>query len=126
MYASNSQSYTHLILALVIVREPTVWVLITSKYPGTHDIGLPANTISSPAHAHPAALVRPADQVTLLLDPAVTCVGDQRTMQAPPIRIAVAEFQPHTHCPITVSKQKPNTEHDNGGHNRDCLMVGHM
>ncbi len=42
MYASNSHSYTHLILALGIVREPTVWVFITSKYPGTHDIGLPS------------------------------------------------------------------------------------
>ena len=41
MCASNSHSYTHLILALGIVREPTVWVLITSKYPGIHDIGLP-------------------------------------------------------------------------------------
>ena len=40
MYASNSHRYTHLILALGIVREPTLWVLITSKYPGTHDIGL--------------------------------------------------------------------------------------
>ena len=27
-------------LALGIVREPTVWVFITSKYPGIHDIGL--------------------------------------------------------------------------------------
>ena len=41
MYASNSHSYTYLILALGIVREPTVWVFIISKYPGTHDIGLP-------------------------------------------------------------------------------------
>ena len=43
MCASNSHSYTHLKLALGIVREPTGWVLnfITSKYPGTHDIGLP-------------------------------------------------------------------------------------
>ena len=41
MYASNPYSYTHLILALGIVREPTVWVFITSKYPGIHDIGLP-------------------------------------------------------------------------------------
>ena len=40
MYASNSHSYTHLILALGIVREPTVWVFITSQYPGIHDIGL--------------------------------------------------------------------------------------
>ena len=39
MCASNSHSYTHLIQALVIVRKPTVWVFITSKYPGTHDIG---------------------------------------------------------------------------------------
>ena len=41
MYASNYHIYTHLILALGIVRKPTVWVFITSKYPGTHDIGLP-------------------------------------------------------------------------------------
>ena len=41
MCASNSHSYTHLIQALGIVRKPTVWVFITSKYPGTHDIGLP-------------------------------------------------------------------------------------
>ena len=41
MCASNSHSYTHLILALGIVRKPTVWVFITSKYLGTHDIGLP-------------------------------------------------------------------------------------
>ena len=41
MYASNSHSYTHVILALGIVREPTVWGFITSKYPGIHDIGLP-------------------------------------------------------------------------------------
>ena len=40
MYASNSHSYTHLILALGIVREPTVWVFISSKYPGIHDLGL--------------------------------------------------------------------------------------
>ena len=40
MYASNSHSYTHLILALGIVREPTVWVFITSKYSGIHDITL--------------------------------------------------------------------------------------
>jgi hypothetical protein len=26
MYASNSHTYTHLILAMGIVREPTVWV----------------------------------------------------------------------------------------------------
>ena len=32
-----------LILALGIVREPTVWVFITSKYPGIHDIGLPTD-----------------------------------------------------------------------------------
>ena len=29
MYASNSHCYTHLILALGIVRKPTVWVIIT-------------------------------------------------------------------------------------------------
>ena len=41
MCASNSHSYTHLIQALGIVRKPTLWGFITSKYPGTHDIGLP-------------------------------------------------------------------------------------
>ena len=45
MCASNSHSYTHLILAMGIVRKPTVWVFITSKYPGTHDIGLPITRI---------------------------------------------------------------------------------
>ena len=44
MYASNSHSYTHLILALGIVREPTVWVFMSSKYSGIHDIGLPTDT----------------------------------------------------------------------------------
>ena len=44
MCASNIHSYTHLILALGIVREPTIWVFITSKYPGTHDIGLPTDS----------------------------------------------------------------------------------
>ena len=46
MYASNSHSYTHLILALGIVREPTLWGFITSQYPGIHDIGL-ANVMLS-------------------------------------------------------------------------------
>ena len=41
MYARNSHSYTHLILALGIVREPTLWWFITSNFPGIHDIGLP-------------------------------------------------------------------------------------
>ena len=40
MYASNSHSYTHLILALGIVRKPAVWGVITSQYPGIYDIGL--------------------------------------------------------------------------------------
>ena len=44
MYASNSHSFTHLILALGIVREPTVWGFITSKYPGIHVIGLPTES----------------------------------------------------------------------------------
>ena len=40
MYASYSHSYTHLILALGIVREPTVWGFLTSNYPGIecHDL----------------------------------------------------------------------------------------
>ena len=41
MYASNYHIYTYLITALGIVRECTVLVLITSQYPGIHDIGLP-------------------------------------------------------------------------------------
>ena len=41
MYASNSHSYTHLILALGIVRKPTVWVLLLHQAIGIHDIGLP-------------------------------------------------------------------------------------
>ena len=44
MYASNSNSYTRLILAMGIVRKPTVWGVITSEYPGIHDIGLPVDT----------------------------------------------------------------------------------
>ena len=38
MYASNSHSYNHLILAVGIVREPAAW-FITSQYHGKHDIG---------------------------------------------------------------------------------------
>ena len=53
MYASNFHSYTHLILALGIVREPTVWVFITSNYPGTHDIGLPSTRVSGRAKPLP-------------------------------------------------------------------------
>ena len=34
MCARNSHSCSHLILALGIVREPTVWGFITSQYPG--------------------------------------------------------------------------------------------
>ena len=45
MYASNSHRYTHLILALGIVREPTVWVFITSNYPGIHDIRLANSSV---------------------------------------------------------------------------------
>ena len=49
MYASHSHTYTHLILALGIVREPTVWGFMTSKYPGTHDIGLPTDSRAATA-----------------------------------------------------------------------------
>ena len=48
MYASNSHSYTHLILALGIVIEPTLWGFITSQYHGIHYIGLPTNGPSQP------------------------------------------------------------------------------
>ena len=37
--ARNYHRYTRLILALGIVREPTVWRFMTSKYFCTHDIG---------------------------------------------------------------------------------------
>ena len=37
--ARNYHSYNHLILTLGIVREPTVWGFITSKYSCTHGIG---------------------------------------------------------------------------------------
>ena len=53
MYASNSHSYTHLILALGIVRKPTIWVFITSKYPGIHDIGLPSIGQARVCYARP-------------------------------------------------------------------------
>ena len=43
MCARNHHSYTHLKLALGIVREPTVWGFITSQYPGIHDNGLPTS-----------------------------------------------------------------------------------
>ena len=40
--AHNYHSYTHLILALGIVRELTVWSFMTSECPVIHDIGLMA------------------------------------------------------------------------------------
>ena len=46
-YASNSHSYTNLILALGIIREPTVWVCITSQYPGIYDISRASTTAYS-------------------------------------------------------------------------------
>ena len=47
MYVSTSHSYTHLIIALGIVRKPTVWVCITLEYPGIqcHNIGLPITRV---------------------------------------------------------------------------------
>ena len=48
MYASTSHYYAHLILALGIVRKPTVWGFITLKYPGIHDIGLPTLNAKRP------------------------------------------------------------------------------
>ena len=44
MYATDSYSYTHLILVLGIVRAPTVWVFRTSQYPGIHDISLASSS----------------------------------------------------------------------------------
>ena len=53
MYASNYHSYTHLIRALGIVREPTVCWFVTSEYPGIHDIGqsVPGQVRGEPPHA---------------------------------------------------------------------------
>ena len=45
MYASNIHSYTHLILALGIVSEHTVWGFITSQYPDIHDTGRATGTL---------------------------------------------------------------------------------
>ena len=42
MYARHSHGYTHLILALGIVRKPTIWGFITLQYPGIHGIDLPS------------------------------------------------------------------------------------
>ena len=41
IYACNSHTYTHLIVALGIVRKPTGVFFLFSffRYPGTHDIG---------------------------------------------------------------------------------------
>ena len=39
MYARNSHSYTHLILALGIVREPTVWGLLLHNILTYNDTG---------------------------------------------------------------------------------------
>ena len=69
MCASNSHSYTHLIQALGIVRKPTIWVFITSKYPGTHDIGL-ARVRSSvfaglDEHAQRIAMIPPCRDVKI-------------------------------------------------------------
>ena len=63
MYASNSHSYTHLILALVIVRKPTVWGLfITSEYPGIYDIGLSTSSLES------GSTVRPSQRRALFVE----------------------------------------------------------
>ena len=56
MYARNYHSYTHFILALGIVRKSSVWVFITSKYPGIHDIGLPIYMHHSQADRLPQAI----------------------------------------------------------------------
>ena len=72
MCASNSHSYTHLILALGIVREPTVWVFSTSKYPGIHDIGPASKTAARPVSAAGAREVQARGatrQLLLLLYP---------------------------------------------------------
>ena len=54
MYASNSRSYTHLILTLGIVRA-YIMGFITSKYPGIYDIGRATHRQGPTAamHHHP-------------------------------------------------------------------------
>ena len=56
MYASNPHSYTHLIIALGIVRKLTMWGFITSQYPGIHAIGLPSVTQASARTLCPAPI----------------------------------------------------------------------
>ena len=46
-----TKCYTHSILALGILREPTIWVFITSDYPGIHDTGLWGYNDDRIAHA---------------------------------------------------------------------------
>ena len=83
MYAIHSHSYTHLILALGIVREPTIWVFITSKYPGIHDIGLPNN-------AHFDWLRTPRPRLS-----AVAVLGEMKHRRTiPAVEVAVLGMHP--------------------------------
>ena len=43
--ACNNHSNTHVILALNITREPTVWGCMTSEYTCTHDTGRPTRRL---------------------------------------------------------------------------------
>ena len=64
MYASISHSYAHLILAVGIVREPTVWGFITSPYPDIHYIGWAIEVPSPPSHLTATAVPRIYYQTT--------------------------------------------------------------
>ena len=46
IYASDYHSYTRLILALGIVKEPTVWGFIFSQYPDIHDISRASDSVT--------------------------------------------------------------------------------
>ena len=58
MYARIYHSYTRLVPVLAIVRKPTVWDVITSQYPGIHDIGLPGDSTACREATMPAVSCR--------------------------------------------------------------------
>ena len=57
--ARNYHSYTHIIIALGIVREPTVWGFMTSKYSCTYDIALPASKYTVASAVPPSGGANP-------------------------------------------------------------------
>ena len=74
MNDSNSHSYTPLIPALGIVREPTIWGFITSEYPGIHDIGLPNDRYVPQPVVDATEASRPVAQYVILYSYGIFCV----------------------------------------------------